>query len=1058
MSDWNGGDDPFKGLGNNSIGSANDRMQTNWKLDEVNRNLRDIKFNQDMSRMERTFDRLNKSGAYTGSGIGSRGFTRAGVYAYVFLNIISMISSFLLAGNDTFLVGSFIALGFLFTVPIMFLIDFEAIGYRLGMGKYEVGKSIDRDMKHFSEFLSNQKLDDKELFEKIQNLLPKMNKIYGKKAVSDYSLKINDNNIWKKENVNIFELALKSGKYKAAKTIYVFGIFSQKKGEELIESSKSLSDLDSFNNARGSLFGSKDDLIKNFQKSLSDLKVTRKKTNKINDYNSWCIKEGKDQRSEKKSNWTEDPSSQIHNTDLLGQLDSNTQEFYDISNILVDSKVKTTGDVDYSKEEKEFEKEKTASIVQNFSNKNKEKDIQKESKTKAEEIEVTKVQEKALDSKIIFEEMKRILIPTMKRDTSSFDNHEKVRDHLLRTLEMKKTGFEINGLLIPMSVLKNKRIDYLILPKDPIHKNLEEFNNLEVSEVSEYFKNLQEKLTQFMNGEEEITSQIDIAKENAMTKRLDSIIGQTKAKEMIKEIISLVKVNKARALNNMETHNVNLHTVFSGSPGTGKTTFARIFADCIKSLGVLSKGHLVEVSRSDLVASYVGQTAIKTTEKFNEALGGVLFIDEAYSLKTGDNDQYGSECIDTLNKLIEDNRDDIVIILAGYQSEMREFLGHNTGLKSRIPNAVTFEDFQEEELKQIMKLNFKEKGFEANEKLIGTALREVLKGKKGGHFGNARAVRNLVERVIKQQSIRLTKNSEITKENLKEIWASDITECSDDHQKEIVEDQSMAFESKAMEKLESLIGLRSVKEIIGETKDLVEIEKIRNPENPLSDQTLHMAFAGNPGTGKTTVARLIGEIFQDLEILPTGHVVEVDRSKLVGKHVGETAQITKKCLEEALGGVLFVDEAYTLLGDGQDYGQEAIDTILKFMEDHRDKLIVIFAGYNDEIHSFLESNPGLRSRVSNILKFDDYSHDELFEIAKIVIAEKSLKASDDVLEKIVKEVEEEKASDTHFANARSIRNIIEKIKKKQASRLVLLKREDKLSKDDVFTIKLEDVA
>ena len=1055
MSDWNGGDDPLKGLKNNNIGSDFDRMQTNWKLDEVNRNLRDIKFNQDMDRMERSFDRLRKGGGYSGPKVEMPGLT---LFMINFFNMLIFVPSAMIYGNHFLWLEIFAVLAGSLTWYFKKK-NTTSANPKINTG---VGNNLDKDIKQITELLDNKNLDEAKLTEHIQNLIPKLKKAYGTKEINEYFIDIKDPQIWKKDDVNIFELAFKRGKCKTAKVLYNLGIFTKKCGADLIESSSEMRYSTDFKDARDIIFGKKDELVKSFKKSKNNHNDLKKKIKKINDYNSWCIQEkklygGKSHPIREKREWICDSFYQIHNKDLLEGIDEATQQFFDMVSFLKKTKNKTDGDVDYTEKEKEFKKLKTEKLVHNFDEKQKEKTQDKHIVDK-HESEISKESE----AKSIFEAMYEIIKPSIERKASSLDNISAVRDHLLRTLELKQSGFELSGKFVSMSTLISKRIDYLILPKDPIQLNFEEFEKLEKDEVDQFFHDLDEKIIQFMNDDPELISKIEIEKEkgieNTIKKQMDSIVGQEKAKQMIMELVSLVKINKARVSNNMDSHNVNLHTVFSGSPGTGKTTFARIFANCIKFLGVLSKGHLVEVSRSDLVASYVGQTAIKTTEKFNEAKGGVLFIDEAYSLKTGENDQFGSECIDTLVKLIEDNRNDVVVILAGYESEMREFLGHNTGLKSRIPNTVTFEDFKSDELKEIMKMNFKGKGYEVEENMIDLALREVLKEKKGGHFGNARAIRNLVDRVIKQQSIRLSKGAELTETSLKEIWASDITECPKDFQKELVESKEILSDSKALEKLESLIGLDAVKRIISETRDLVEIEKMRNPENPLSDQTLHMAFAGNPGTGKTTVARLVGEIFYDMGVLPTGHVVEVDRSKLVGKHIGETAQITKKCLEEALGGVLFVDEAYTLIGDKKDFGQEAIDTILKFMEDHRDKLIVIFAGYNDEINEFLESNPGLRSRVCNILNFEDYSHDELFKIAELVISEKELKASKEVLESIVREVELEKNSGEHFANARSVRNFIEKIKKKQASRLVLLKRENRLNEDDIYKITLDDVA
>ena len=541
--------------------------------------------------------------------------------------------------------------------------------------------------------------------------------------------------------------------------------------------------------------------------------------------------------------------------------------------------------------------------------------------------------------------------------------------------------------------------------------------------------------------------------------KLEDLVGQDVAKRQLKEIISLYTVNQDRKKNNLPPVEVTLHSIYLGNPGTGKTTFARFFAQEIKKLGILQKGHLVEVSRNELVAHYVGQTADKTRKVFESALDGILFIDEAYSLKNSDNDQFGQECINTLISLIENNRDRIIVILAGYKDEMQEFLHHNSGLKSRIPNLIEFADFTNSELEKIMAIMLKKTGMETKEENINYSVKEISKKRKERSFGNAREIRNMVDRSIIQQSIRLTKeeNGQRTKEKLKNLIFSDFT--LDPHDLGTYEELFPLLQENKdpLESLNQLVGIKEIKKEINELANFVEIAKMRTPDK-LPEIGLHMIFTGNPGTGKTTVARLLGKLLKNLDLLSSGHVVEADRSMLVAPYVGQTAIKTKEMIDKALGGILFIDEAYTLYrssGSGNDFGVEAIDTLLKYMEDFRDRFVVILAGYPKEMSVFLTANSGLKSRFNRFLDFPNFSAEELSQIAHFMTKDKNYILSKEAEQKIV-EIMEPKLSENNFGNARDLRNIIEKSYKQQASRLIELKKSQELTEDQLNTLEAED--
>lgn len=264
-------------------------------------------------------------------------------------------------------------------------------------------------------------------------------------------------------------------------------------------------------------------------------------------------------------------------------------------------------------------------------------------------------------------------------------------------------------------------------------------------------------------------------------------------------------------------------------------------------------------------------------------------------------------------------------------------------------------------------------------------------------------------------------------------------------------------DSSKLDDLNSLIGLESVKSEIATFINFLEIQKSRKAEGlPTPPTSYHCIFSGNPGTGKTTVARIMAGIYKELGILKKGHLVEVDRSKLVAEYVGQTAVKTNKAIDEALDGVLFIDEAYTLAKkDSQDFGKEAIDTLLKRMEDDRDRLVVIVAGYTDEIKDFINSNPGLQSRFNRYINFADYTTNELMEIFKKRAEKYKYQLSESFITELQKHLEKSLLTkDKHFGNARFVRNLFEKCVERQANRIAHTKETSNLNlltKDDIPT-------
>lgn len=260
-----------------------------------------------------------------------------------------------------------------------------------------------------------------------------------------------------------------------------------------------------------------------------------------------------------------------------------------------------------------------------------------------------------------------------------------------------------------------------------------------------------------------------------LKKELEGYIGLESVKKEVESLINLVSIQKLRKENGLPVNDLSLHMVFSGNPGTGKTMIARLMARIYKSLGILSKGHLVEVDRSGLVAGYVGQTAIKTSEVIEKAKGGVLFIDEAYALTNRGGTDYGQEAVDTLLKAMEDNRDDLIVIVAGYIELMQEFVHSNPGLESRFNRFLHFPDYTVDEMMAMFDMRCKQNGYtlcEDARDLLRSLLALYSLDVKG--FGNGRGVRNLFERAVTAQANRLASDPDITKEDLMTLTSDDI--------------------------------------------------------------------------------------------------------------------------------------------------------------------------------------------------------------------------------------------------------------------------------------------
>ena len=489
-----------------------------------------------------------------------------------------------------------------------------------------------------------------------------------------------------------------------------------------------------------------------------------------------------------------------------------------------------------------------------------------------------------------------------------------------------------------------------------------------------------------------------------VSEKLGKLTGLSNVKKTLKELESYCLLDRKNA------KDMSLHFVFSGNAGTGKTTIAHLMAELLCSLGVIKENKVVEVSADELMGMYIGDATRLVKEKCTSAYGGILFIDEAYSINPANAERnlktYRQEGLSELLKEMENNRDKLTVIFAGYKNEMDDFMNGNPGLKSRIFRRIEFEDYSEDELLEIFKGYCEENGCKCSKETLSRAKAKLHILKYDENFGNARTVRNMFH------------DAQLA------LIESKGPECNELEPEHIVIENTLPDYEESNRKLMAMTGLDNVKKTIGDIASLCRYNSFTGKK--AFPAVSNMLFTGNPGTGKTTVAELFGNMLFALGAVSAPRFVSINAYELNSSKVAGVSEKLKECCRKAMGGVLFIDEAYAL-GDFGSIGEsDAISVLLDFMENERDNLVIILAGYKDEMEDFLKRNPGLRSRIPTHIHFEDYSPDELEEIFVGLAKENGFSITDGALQ-VFRECVEKELLKEDFANARFVRNIFKKV-------------------------------
>jgi AAA+ superfamily predicted ATPase len=576
----------------------------------------------------------------------------------------------------------------------------------------------------------------------------------------------------------------------------------------------------------------------------------------------------------------------------------------------------------------------------------------------------------------------------------------------------------------------------------------------------EKFNNIFRKISSYKSSQKRSMHSAEVESAEFLSD-LNEYIGLHELKNAVKDFIAYINFNKERKAAGLKTdEHFSINCIFLGNPGTGKTTVARILGKILNEIGMLKNGHVVEVDRAALVGQYVGETAQKTEAKIKEALGGVLFIDEAYSLKKDESQHdFGQESIDILLKRMEDNKGDLMVIAAGYPQEMKRFINSNPGLKSRFTHTFYFEDYSPQELLEILKQTAQKEDFQFSEEAFGLLKNEFenLYQKRDSSFGNARLVRNIFNSIKLEVSRRFLHKSEtkLNKEALTFIQAADVDKVLSTFKRTYIDEKEL---KNAELKLDKLVGQNQFK---NEMHDLIKLTcyfSETGKESEKKNQTNYL-FAGKHGTGKTASAKLTGEIYSALGLLSKRGITEINEritQEIIEKN---NRAYAKSIIEKSLGGVLLIKNAAVLSDislNKEFYSNEFKRELIKILELESPDILVILADEKESLETLLNKNPELIKHFSNKIFFEEYSPDELLMIMKQLFASNGYYIEEDSGEIIEKYFRFLIQKDKYFDGIYAANRLADEIVKNHLLRIADIPPEER-HEDAVKFITVDDV-